>query len=92
MVATDIKCEMDLLQCQKIRKLVTLYRQLKNESGTTSSNRIDRIEFLSELYRILVEEPHSTILDEVNTHTLFIKNNIWISRLIDGDDDDDNNN
>ncbi|XP_055326700.1 IQ and ubiquitin-like domain-containing protein [Sitodiplosis mosellana] len=58
----NIKCEMDLLQCQKIRKLTTLYRQLK----TSGTNRIDRIEFVNELYRILVEEPHSTLLDEVN--------------------------
>lgn len=58
---TDIKCEMDLLQCQKIRKLTTLYRQLK----TSGTNRIDRVEFLSELHRILFEEPHSQPLEEV---------------------------
>ncbi|XP_031621578.1 IQ and ubiquitin-like domain-containing protein [Contarinia nasturtii] len=56
----NIKCEMDLLQCQKIRKLTTLYRQLK-----TSEPKIDRIEFLNELYMILTEEPHSKILDEL---------------------------
>lgn len=61
-IISDIICEMDLLQCQKIRKLTTLYRQLKI-SGT---NRFDRIEFLNELHGILVEEPHSTLLDEVS--------------------------
>lgn len=57
----DIKCEMDLLQCQKIRKLTTLYRQLK-----AIGPKIDRIEFLSELHMVLMdEEPYSTLLDEV---------------------------
>lgn len=51
---------MDSLQCQKIRKLTILYRQLKNP-GT----KIDRIEFTGELYTVLVEEPYSILLDEV---------------------------
>lgn len=55
---------MDLLQCQKIRKLTTFYRRLKN-SGTELEARIDRIEFISELHTILVEEPHSILLEEV---------------------------
>lgn len=60
----DIECEMDLLQCQKIRKLTTFYRRLKN-SGTDLEAKIDRIEFISELHTVLVEEPHSVLLEEV---------------------------
>lgn len=55
---------MDLLQCQKIRKLTTLYRRLK-DSGTDLEAKIDRIEFISELHTVLVEEPHSVLLEEV---------------------------
>lgn len=58
---------MDLLQCQKIRKLTTLYRQLKI-SGT---NRFDRIEFLNELHSILIEEQHSILLEEVKKNHKF---------------------
>lgn len=54
---------MDLLQCQKIRKLTTLYHQLK--APPTSTQKIDRIEFLSQLHTVLMEEPHSILLDEV---------------------------
>lgn len=53
---------MDLLQCQKIRKLTILYRQLKKSIRLI---KIDRIEFLSELHAVLLDEPHSTLLDEV---------------------------
>lgn len=55
---------MDLLQCQKIRKLTTLYRRLKN-SGTDPQAKIDRIEFIGELHTILAEEPHSILIEEV---------------------------
>lgn len=55
---------MDLLQCQKIRKLTIFYRQLKN-LGTDLEAKIDRIEFISELHTVLVEEPHSVLLEEV---------------------------
>lgn len=57
----DIRCEMDSLQCQKIRKLTKLYHQLK-----TPETKIDRIEFVGELHMILLEEPHSMLLEEVN--------------------------
>lgn len=52
---------MDSLQCQKIRKLTTLYHQLKNP-GT----KIDRIEFVGELHTVLLEEPYSILLEEVS--------------------------
>lgn len=52
---------MDLLQCQKIRKLTTLYHQLK-----TPGMKVDRIEFVGELHTVLMEEPHSIILEEVS--------------------------
>lgn len=52
---------MDLLECQRIRKLTTLYHQLK-----TPGTKIDRIEFVGELHTVLMEEPHSIILEEVN--------------------------
>lgn len=55
---------MDLLQCQKIRKLTTFYRRLK-DSGTDLDAKIDRIEFISELHTILLEEQHSILLEEV---------------------------
>lgn len=55
---------MDLLQCQKIRKLTTLYRRLK-DTATDLREKIDRIEFIGELHTILVEEPHSILLEEV---------------------------
>lgn len=55
---------MDLLQCQKIRKLTTLYRRLK-DSGIDLAAKIDRIEFIGELHTILMEEPHSILLEEV---------------------------
>lgn len=51
---------MDLLQCQKIRKLTTLYRQLK-----TPGPKMDRIEFVGELHSVLMDEPPTILLDEV---------------------------
>lgn len=56
---------MDLLQCQKIRKLTALYRRLKN-SATDSESKFERIEFIGELHTILIEEPHSMPLEEVH--------------------------
>lgn len=57
-------CEMDSLQCQKIRKLTSLYHQLK--APATASTKIDRIEFLSQLHAVLMElDSQSPILDEV---------------------------
>lgn len=66
----DIECEMDLIQCQKIRKLTTLYRRLKS-SGTDLEAKIDRIEFISELHTVLVGEPHSVLLEEVQNSVYF---------------------
>lgn len=62
----DIECEMDLLQCQKIRKLTSLYKRLRN-SATDVDAKIDRIEFVGELHTVLLEEPQSVLLEEVQT-------------------------
>lgn len=56
----DIRCEMDTLICQKIRKLTSFYHRLKIES-----DKIDRIEFIRELCNVLVAEKPSDILEEV---------------------------
>lgn len=55
---------MDLLQCQKIRKLTALYKRLKN-STTDADAKIDRIEFIGELHTVLLEEPQSMLLEQV---------------------------
>lgn len=68
----DIVCEMDLLQCQKIRKLTTLYRRLKNSTNDVEA-KIERIEFISELHVVLVREPHSTLLEEVRLKLFMVK-------------------
>lgn len=60
---------MDLLQCQKIRKLTTLYHQLK-----TPGIKIDRIDFVGELHTVLLEEPHSDFLEEVRVLFQMISN------------------
>lgn len=65
----DIECEMDLLQCQKTRKLTTLYRRLQS-STTNSEAKVDRIEFIGELHTVLLEEPHSMLLEEVRMEIL----------------------
>lgn len=64
----DIECEMDLLQCQKIRKLTTLYHQLKKPGA-----KLDRIEFLMELHSVLLAEEHSVVLEEVCTNLNYMK-------------------
>lgn len=50
---------MDLLRCQKIRKLTTLYRELKKPAS-----KFDRIEFIGGLSYALKQEQHSPVLEE----------------------------
>lgn len=63
----DIKCEMDSLECQRIRKLTQLYKQLKTPEST-----IERIEFISELADALKAEPHSATLSEVKYKVILL--------------------
>lgn len=51
---------MDLLDCQKTRKITSFYHQLK-----AKASKLDRLEFITELNTVLRLEPHSIVLEEV---------------------------
>lgn len=73
----DIKCEMDSLECQRIRKLTDLYYRLKSPVPS-----IERIEYITELADVLRTEPHSPILTEVTNHLLHIRSRMFANTLL----------
>lgn len=73
----DIKCEMDSLECQRIRKLTALYHRLKSPVPS-----IERIEYITELADVLRTEPHSPILTEVTNHSPQIRSRMFANTLL----------